>query len=103
MADRDIRAEKYQPEIIDQGVDFVNILEGGDSISSGTVVVTDSQGNDVTSTLVTGSAAVNGTEVYYRLAAAGTAGQTYNVFVTATLNTGEKISQLIKLVVLDSS
>ena len=103
MADRDIRAEKYQPEIIDQGVDFVNILEGGDSISSGTVVVTDSQGNDVTSTLVSVAAAVNGTEVYYRLAAAGTAGQTYNVFVTATLNTGEKISQLIKLVVLDSS
>ena len=103
MADRDITAEKYQEEIIDQGVDFVNILSGSDSVSSGTVVVTDRNGTDVTSTLVTGSAAVNGTQVYYRLAAAGTAGQVYNVFVTATLNTGEKISQLIKLSVLDSS
>jgi len=99
MADRDITAEKYVDESIDQGVDFGTILTGGDSISSGAVIVKNNQGTDVTSTFVPSGASVNGTQVIYRLVDVGPVGP-YDVFVTATLNTGEKIGQKIILTVL---
>ena len=50
--------------------------------------------------LAPGGASVNGTQVIYRLVAAGTVGAVYYAFVTATLNTGEIVGQRIKLTIL---
>jgi len=97
MAVRAINIEKYVDEILDQSVDFEDVLADGESVSSGAVKIKDSTDTDVTSTLAPAGGSSSGTSVEYRLAAAGTAGMTYSVYALATLNTGEVLGQRFRM------
>ena len=97
MAHRVIDVTKYAQEIIDQEVDFVDVLEGGESVSSGAVEAYNNEGTDVTSSLIPGGASVSTTKVTYQIVAYGNAGEVFALYVLATLNTGEKIGQLLRV------
>lgn len=97
MFTRYIPIEKYAQEIIDQGVDFAPVLKGSESVTGAAVVVVDVDGNDVTTTLVVGSASQDGSIVQYRLADAGDPGATYHIYALATLDTGEVLGQLLRM------
>ena len=88
--------EKYASEVIDQAVDFSGVLASGESVSSGDIEIYELDGTDVTSTLCSGGASVSDDSVTYRLSA-GTSGETYHVYAYATLNTGEKLGQCLRM------
>jgi hypothetical protein len=91
-----IRFIKYQSEYIPQAVDFVNVLEGAESIQSASVTAYDRSGNDVTSTLIDGTASINGTAIEY-VVQDGTAGDYYWIDVEATLDTSEVAIQRLRM------
>ena len=97
MAHRVIDISKYAQEIIDQEVDFVDVLEGGESVSSGSVEAYNNEGTDITTSLIPGGASVSTTKVTYQITNYGNAGEVYALYVFATLNTGEKNGQLLRL------
>jgi hypothetical protein len=92
-----IRFTKFVNEYIPQGVDFVNVLDGSETIQSASVVVYEGGSNtDVTSTIIDGSASINGTIVQYNVQD-GTAGAYYWIDVVATFDTSEVAIQRLRM------
>lgn len=78
---------KQPGELYPLGVDLAAKIPGGATISSAVVTATGEDGSNQTSTVVDGSASVNGTVVTQRIKA-GTAGQRYDLKLVATLAGG---------------
>jgi len=86
---------KYENEILDQSVDFVNVLDAGETISSRAVTAKEQpSGTDMASML--SSVGGSGSQVSYTISG-GTAGKTYFLDVAATLNTSEVRIQRVQL------
>lgn len=77
---------KDPSEIIYLGFSYARLLESGETISSATWRVEDSDGKDAAA-LLSGLAAVSGAVVKQKVVA-GTLGETYRHFCTATTSTG---------------
>ena len=96
------RFEKYPNEVINQAVDFTEILDTGETIITATVTAKRyDTGADATSDVINGSPTVlTGTSVSYQLTG-GTASLTYILNVSATLDSAEIYSQRIRMDVVD--
>lgn len=95
--------EKLPEEIFTTEVDFVDVLGESETISSAAVTVVERDtGTDVSGTLLSGSPSVVGTAVRYDLRN-GEEGISYMVAVVATLNTGEKREQWVRVSVPSKS
>jgi hypothetical protein len=92
-----IRFIKYANEYIPQAVDFVNVLEGLETIQSASVTAYEVGTNtEVTSTIIDGTASINGTAVEYTVQD-GTAGVSYWIDVEATFDTSEVAIQRLRM------
>lgn len=82
-------AQKYPSEKLIRSFDFSEWLPANVTISSATVTVEDSEGNDVTATMISGSDTVSGANVYYTIQG-GVAGQNYVVICKAIFSNAEE-------------
>lgn len=79
---------------------LVNSIAPSDSISSVAAVVLDSDGTDVSATMIIGSPTSSGTSVFVEIAA-GTHGDDYNLRVRVNTTDGEKIEDDLRIRVRD--
>ena len=70
-------------------INCTNRLPTGVTVSSATAAMFDSDGNDVSSTMIEGSPTVSSPYVYVQIKA-GTDGENYSLRVRVTLTNGEK-------------
>lgn len=90
--------DKYGTEIVNQVVDFADVLEPGETISvRGVKAMKFTDHSDVTSSLITNIGGT-GTEVTYTVSA-GDVGQSYWLDVSATLNNAEVLVQRFRMFV----
>jgi len=81
------------------GVDYSNDLKTGETITSATITVTDSDGNDVTASLTSGSVQISdGSKVSIKFVG-GTSGEIYKVTVRAISDGGSKYEAEFEIVV----
>jgi len=92
-----LRFQKFATERVEQALDFVKVLEAGETITGRSISAQDEDGTDVTGT-VTEAPSGSGTIVQYVLKA-GTPGNKYIVDVAATLNTTEILVQRLEMYV----
>ena len=85
-------------------VDASSTLATGDSIKSGTLTVKafDSDGTDVSSTIISGTPSFTGTDIQVELIA-GTDDEDYNIRVRFETTNGEKIEDDLTLRIRDKS
>ena len=94
MARTVLHFDKYASEDIAQTVDFVDVLEGGESISSRSVTAVDESGAAAAGIIA--SVGGTGSQVTYRVSG-GTPGEFYYIDVEVTLNTTEVHVQRLKM------
>ena len=88
--------DKYTNEKLGQSIDFQDVMEAGETITSRDVKIQDANGADVTGTLLDGAITGSGSLVVFTLHQ-GTAGLTYWVDTEVTLNTGEIHNQRMRV------
>ena len=81
--------DKDPSEVVRLGVDFANLLDTGESISTATVSVRTAQGVDAAA-MISGSEDIDGS-VVRQLITGGTAGMAYRVGFTITTSTGQTL------------
>ena len=91
-------ATKYATEIVNQSMTWPDSILAGRTITAREVKAWDESKNDVTSTLVPGGAAGSGSEITWTVQG-GTPSEVYFIDAIATLNTGEKSTQRIRMTV----
>jgi hypothetical protein len=80
--------------------DFSPQLATGETLSSGTLTVTDvTAGTDVTATMVSGSVTVSGTTVAYKLVG-GTAGKYYSRTFKVVTSAGQKLEAIADILMV---
>ena len=96
--------KKYPGEVVLSGdrfaVDFAADMADNESAVSGVFLVTDKEGNNVTSTLTDGNVDCEGTVVGKKFVN-GTPGETYDVFVTATSDLNGVYQEYFRVLILD--
>ena len=94
--------QSYEEHIIT--VDASNTIASGDAIKTGSLVVKafDSDGTDVTATIISGTPSFSGTDIQMELIA-GTNGQDYNIRVRFETDNGEKVEDDLTLRIRDKS
>ena len=85
-------------------VDASNTIASGDTIATGSLVVKayDSDGTDVTSTVISGTPSFSGTDIQIELIA-GTNGEDYNIRIRLETDNGEKVEDDLTLRIRDKS
>lgn len=81
--------DKDPSEIVRLGIDFANLLDTGETISTATVTVRTAQGVDAAA-MKSGAADISGT-VVRQLITGGTAGMSYKVGFTITTSAGQTL------------
>lgn len=89
---------KYASEIVGQSMTWPDSILAGRTISARDIKAWDSSKNDVTGTLVPGGAGGSGSQITWTVLG-GTPSNVYFLDAIATLNTGEKSIQRIRMTV----
>lgn len=94
--------QSYEEHIVT--IDASSTIASGDSITAGSLTVKafDSDGTDVSSTIISGTPSFSGTDIQVELIA-GTNGEDYNIRVRFTTANGEKIEDDLTLRIIDKS
>ena len=91
---------KYPEEEFAIEFSFENTLSSGDSLSSATVTITDDEGTDYTSSMISDKS-VSSPKVYFTISG-GTADVTYNIKIKTTTSQGNVLISYIKCEVFGS-
>lgn len=94
------RFEKYPNEVITQAVDFVEVLDAGETITTSSVTAVRLDTGASASEVLNGGSSINGTTVSYQVAN-GTASISYILSVNATLDSSEIYTQKIQMNVVE--